>query len=392
MVDEFQDTNPRAAADHRARRRGQPVHGRRRVPVDLLRSGTPTWSCSARAARSSRRRGGCWSCRRASGRCRELLDGVAVAFAGALFGDDYVALLPANAEAEAAAEADAVAQLTARWVGRCASEPGPGAARRDPRDRQGQGRGVGCDRPRRHAAARHGVAARGGAAAGAADPRARGGRPARGRHRGARARDGRHGGDRARARRRGRADVPDRRARLLVPAPGRRPHRLPRGARQPARRPAPLRGARLAARAGASSDTLALLADAARPGSAWDRLAEPEPIAGLAAEEAGDACARSPSVSSRTASSTARLPLDGLIERVIADTGYDLAVLQLPGGERRLANVRKLLRLAREFEAQEGRDLRGLVDLVEALAGRSSARTARARRRSRARTSRPCGS
>ena len=119
---------------------------------------------------------------------------------------------------------------------------------------------------------------------------------------------------------------------------------------------------------GASSDTLALLADAARPRSAWDRLVAEEPIPGLGPEEVE----RLRTFADRLQAHrelTARLPLDGLIERVIADTRYDLAVLQLPGGERRLANVRKLLRLAREFEAQEGRDLRGLVDLVEALAG-----------------------
>ena len=32
-------------------------------------------------------------------------------------------------------------------------------------------------------------------------------------------------------------------------------------------------------------------------------------------------------------------------------SGYDLAMLAMPGGERRLANVRKLMRLAREYEA-----------------------------------------
>ena len=33
-------------------------------------------------------------------------------------------------------------------------------------------------------------------------------------------------------------------------------------------------------------------------------------------------------------------------------------------GELRLANVRKLMRMAREFEANEGRDLRGFLDFV----------------------------
>ena len=37
--------------------------------------------------------------------------------------------------------------------------------------------------------------------------------------------------------------------------------------------------------------------------------------------------------------------------------GYDLALLARPGGAGRMANVRKLMRLAREFERHEGRDL-----------------------------------
>ena len=56
-----------------------------------------------------------------------------------------------------------------------------------------------------------------------------------------------------------------------------------------------------------------------------------------------------------------RLPAEVLLERAIAATGYDLAVLARPGGERRLANLRKLMRLAREYERAEGRDLRALI-------------------------------
>ncbi len=56
-----------------------------------------------------------------------------------------------------------------------------------------------------------------------------------------------------------------------------------------------------------------------------------------------------------------RLPAEVLLERAIAATGYDVAVLARPGGERRLANMRKLMRLAREFERSEGRDLRAFL-------------------------------
>jgi ATP-dependent helicase/nuclease subunit A len=63
----------------------------------------------------------------------------------------------------------------------------------------------------------------------------------------------------------------------------------------------------------------------------------------------------------------ARLGISQLLERAIARSGYEAHVLGLDWPERRLANVRKLLRLARSFEAQEGRDLRGFVDHVERL-------------------------
>jgi ATP-dependent helicase/nuclease subunit A len=59
--------------------------------------------------------------------------------------------------------------------------------------------------------------------------------------------------------------------------------------------------------------------------------------------------------------------LEALLDRVLARTGYDLALLRMEGATRRLANVRKLMRLAREHEAQHGRDLRGFVDLAARL-------------------------
>jgi ATP-dependent exoDNAse (exonuclease V) beta subunit len=63
-----------------------------------------------------------------------------------------------------------------------------------------------------------------------------------------------------------------------------------------------------------------------------------------------------------------RLSLAGLIDAAIGATGYDLAILQRRSGEARFANVRKLMRLASEFEAREGRDLRGLLDFLAARA------------------------
>jgi len=70
-----------------------------------------------------------------------------------------------------------------------------------------------------------------------------------------------------------------------------------------------------------------------------------------------------------------REPVEALLERAIVATGYDLAVLRRRGGERRLANLRKLMRLAREHERTEGRDLRAFLawaqgqDLAQAREG-----------------------
>lgn len=59
-----------------------------------------------------------------------------------------------------------------------------------------------------------------------------------------------------------------------------------------------------------------------------------------------------------------QVSLETLIDRAVTLTGYDRHLLSLPGGTRRMANVRKLMRLAREYEADEGRDLRGFIDNV----------------------------
>jgi ATP-dependent helicase/nuclease subunit A len=63
-----------------------------------------------------------------------------------------------------------------------------------------------------------------------------------------------------------------------------------------------------------------------------------------------------------------RLSLSALIEAAVTGTGYDLAVLSRPAGEARFANVRKMGRLAAEFEQREGRDLRGFLDFLAARA------------------------
>jgi ATP-dependent helicase/nuclease subunit A len=126
---------------------------------------------------------------------------------------------------------------------------------------------------------------------------------------------------------------------------------------------------------GAAPDTLWLLRAAAGPRrQVWPaleraaragelELAEPERLEQIAAEEIEllrTFVARLGSLRARAA----RLSLAGLIEAATSETGYDMAVLMRPAGEARFANVRKLMRLASEYEAREGRDLRGLLDFL----------------------------
>ncbi len=71
----------------------------------------------------------------------------------------------------------------------------------------------------------------------------------------------------------------------------------------------------------------------------------------------------------------ARLGPEELLSGAIAQRGYDLSVLAQAGGRRRLANVRKLLRLAREFEREHGPDLHGFIGLLAVrIAGGGGAR------------------
>jgi ATP-dependent helicase/nuclease subunit A len=60
----------------------------------------------------------------------------------------------------------------------------------------------------------------------------------------------------------------------------------------------------------------------------------------------------------------AQVPLELLCERVLSEHDYDLAILALPDGRRRYANLRKLARLARSYEELRGADLEGFVQFV----------------------------
>jgi len=126
--------------------------------------------------------------------------------------------------------------------------------------------------------------------------------------------------------------------------------------------------------AGCSRDALALLAEAAREQRRGAWRAALALVAGDATELAARLsvvdrerlqrfCSR---LRSEREDASMR-SIAALIERAIAHSGYREHVLGLDWGERRLANAHKLLRLARRFEAAEGRDLRAFLDHVAHL-------------------------
>ncbi len=134
---------------------------------------------------------------------------------------------------------------------------------------------------------------------------------------------------------------------------------------------------------GVTPDTLWLLrAAAGRRRHVWPALAQaagleeaelddPERLAAIPATELallGEFGRRLESLRERAG----RRSLPELIDLAVSETGYDLAILLRPAGEARFANVRKLMRIAGEYEAREGRDLRGLLDFLAASAGADS--------------------
>lgn len=123
---------------------------------------------------------------------------------------------------------------------------------------------------------------------------------------------------------------------------------------------------------GISSDGLAVVAQQFPQGSRWPRLADAftgiddGPLSELlSGADRALLQERVPWVAAER-SGAPRRSLATLIERVVDVTDYDLHVLALPGGVRRLANIEKLTRLAADYEARHGRDLRGFVDHAKA--------------------------
>ena len=129
----------------------------------------------------------------------------------------------------------------------------------------------------------------------------------------------------------------------------------------------PLYGVLASPLVGASLDALVLVAAAARGAGVdpWRALSDPAIALEGLSERDRLALERFVGWFSAQRARRARASIEELIEVALEQTGYDLAMLAMPGGPRRLANVRKLMRLGREHEAAHGPDLRGFLALVD---------------------------
>jgi len=131
----------------------------------------------------------------------------------------------------------------------------------------------------------------------------------------------------------------------------------------------PRSGANAAVAVAGAADTGAAASSAATPGGVAAGSAAGSAGSDLARRLGDDDRERLRTFAARFAAERVlapRLGLDELLRRVVDATAYDLHVLSLAGGARRLANVHKLLRLAAAYERENGRDVRGLADLAAA--------------------------
>ncbi len=126
---------------------------------------------------------------------------------------------------------------------------------------------------------------------------------------------------------------------------------------------------------GASLDALVVLAAATRGGERdpWWLLREPRGELDALEGEDRRRLATFSAWFAAERDRSARCGIGELIDSALVRSGYDLAMLAMPGGRRRLANVRKLMRLGRRHEDTYGPDLHGFLELIaDREAGRSS--------------------
>ena len=123
--------------------------------------------------------------------------------------------------------------------------------------------------------------------------------------------------------------------------------------------------------AGATSDSLGLLRIGAGREGLWDALVATAtgstdgPLGALEPEQRELLVAHHELLEQERAAAT-RLGPGELLRRALERTRYDERAASRPGGARRVANVRKLVRLADAFEARRGTDVRAFVDHAQA--------------------------
>lgn len=114
--------------------------------------------------------------------------------------------------------------------------------------------------------------------------------------------------------------------------------------------------------AGLSNDGLALMRDATK----WEFSAALDGLGSVPLKE--DDMARATALRDalgRLRARTGRLGLGDLVAAAVEETRYDLAMLALPDGAERMANLAKLERVARAFDDARGPDLPAFVRAVE---------------------------
>ena len=120
---------------------------------------------------------------------------------------------------------------------------------------------------------------------------------------------------------------------------------------------------------GVSADALWLLRQAARDGDGrnrhvWQSIERGTWTDGMPADDV-ERLEGFRELLASLRSEAALRPLDALVDRVITAFGYDLEILEMKDGPLRMANVRKLMRLAAEYEEHDGRNLRGFLEFAE---------------------------
>jgi ATP-dependent exoDNAse (exonuclease V) beta subunit len=122
---------------------------------------------------------------------------------------------------------------------------------------------------------------------------------------------------------------------------------------------------------GVSLDTLVILAAAGRSADRdpWWLMSDPEDRLDELDSRQREMLERFAGWFGRERAAAARLRVEQLIDRALAQTAYDDAVLALPGGQRRMANLRKLMRLGSELGPSSGDPLREFLELVRFRSG-----------------------